>query len=90
MMEQLTQKAFEYFGALAIVIIGLMGALAWVVRKWIGALERIEDMHKDRLEAEREHGKIGEVMRDAMAANTTALQGATDIMRATANRRGGD
>jgi len=90
MMEELTRKAFEYFGALALVIVGLMIALVWVVRKWVAALERIEVMHEARLQAEREHGKIGEAMRDTMAANTTALQGATEIMRATANRRGGD
>lgn len=85
-MDELQSKAFEYFGALAFCILGLSFALAWVTRKWVAAMEKIEAMHRERLEAERENSRTGEAMRDVMQANTDALRSAVDVMPAS---RGG-
>lgn len=80
-MEELPQRAFEYFGALAFCGIGLVVALGYVTRKWMLALERIEELHGARHADAVEQGRVGEAMRDTMAANTTALLANTEIMK---------
>ena len=85
-MDQLQQKAFEYFGALAFVGVGLTGALVHVTRQWMLALARIESLHGARHADAVEQGKVGEAMRDTMAANTTALQANTEIMKLAVSR----
>lgn len=89
MTEELTTQAFEYFGALAFVGILLVAWGTFVTMKWLQALTRIEGMHEARLQAEREHGKIGEAMRDTMVANTTALLSNTEVVK-TLSYRGRD
>jgi len=85
-MDEIIKRAFEYYGPLAFLLI----AFLWLARRYVAALAKIEQMHADRLVAEREAAKVGEAMRDTMFANTTALMNATEVMKAGANRRGGD
>lgn len=89
-MQDIQTKAFEYFGALAFVGIGLTFALGYVARKWALALARIEELHALRLADADEAAKVGEAMRVTMSANTTALQANTEVMKlAVSRRRGG-
>lgn len=83
------EKAFEYFGALAFCGVGLIGALGFVTRKWMLALARIEELHGLRLTDALEQSKVDEAMRVTMAANTTALQATTEIVRLSITNRGG-
>lgn len=83
------EKAFEYFGAFAFCGVGLVGALGFVTRKWMLALAKIEELHGLRLTDAREQSKVGEAMRDTMAANTTALQVNTEIVRSALTNKGG-
>lgn len=90
-MEELSKQSFEYFGALGIVIVGLMLLLGWVTKKWVGALGKIEELQEQRVkDAKAEtstQAQIGEAMRTTMAANTTALQAMQTILSRDGGRR---
>lgn len=57
----------------AMLILSLAG-LAFTVRQWMKTLRELYDEKDARLRDSREYATLAETMRNAMTANTTAIQ----------------
>jgi len=92
-MDVLTEKAFEYFGALAFILAFLMFGFAWVTRQWMAERAKVDALNAERLKDAKEltsdQAEIGEAMRTTMAANTAALAANTRVMETMMERHRG-
>lgn len=62
------------FGIIGSVLILVIAAASWVVRQWMKTLRELYAEKDARLRDAKEHASLAESMRNAMAANTTAIQ----------------
>lgn len=61
-------------GVIGAMLILTLSALVFAVRQWIKTLRELYDEKDARLKDWKEHATLAESMRNAMAANTTAIQ----------------
>jgi len=68
-------------GVVGAGLVFCMLALAWVTRQWVAAMKKHDELQEARLKDVKDFAAIGEAIRQAMAANTVAIESALKVIR---------
>lgn len=61
-------------GVIGAMLVLVLGGLVFAVRQWIKTLRELYDEKDARLKDTKEYAALAESLRNAMVANTTAIQ----------------
>lgn len=68
-------------GTVGVFLVFVLAAFAWVVRQWMKTLQELYTEKDSRFKDAKEYAVLAESLRNAMAANTTAIQTMLQVLK---------
>lgn len=68
-------------GLVGVFLVFSLAALSWVIRQWMKTLRELYEEKDERLKDAKESAQISESVRNAMVANTNAIQAVLGILK---------